>query len=140
MNSFAEENLKSYQVWHHRLTLLLHLSPTLSTGLQEEIDFVHASLLRDTKNYHTWSYLHWIFSHFSALDAEKGGDRFAEEDWEKELAWCEGMLDSDLKIGEVEEEEVKGDGRNNSAWGWRWYLTMARGGVQGKKDVEKEIR
>lgn len=31
--------------------------------------------------------------------------------WAKELAWCEEMLGDDA--------------RNNSAWGWRWFLRMA---------------
>jgi protein farnesyltransferase/geranylgeranyltransferase type-1 subunit alpha len=143
MNSFASENLKSYQVWHHRLTLLTHLNPDLAL-LKKEISFIHESLIPDTKNYHTWSYLHWIYTRFSSLSEDMGGPRFGEKDWDAEKAWCEAMLDSEGVIGKEEGEEgedvlVNGDGRNNSAWGWRWYLMVSREGARGKTDVEGEV-
>lgn len=87
---------------HHRLLLLTQLSPEDPTP---EIEFIHAALLPDPKNYHTWAYLHWLYCHFSALG------RITPAMWDKELAWCEKML--------------KDDARNNSAWGWRWFLRMA---------------
>lgn len=87
---------------HHRLLLLTQLSPADPTP---EIEFIHAALLPDPKNYHTWAYLHWLYCHFSALG------RITAEMWDKELKWCEEML--------------KEDARNNSAWGWRWFLRMA---------------
>lgn len=109
MNEFARVNLKSYQVWHHRLTLMTHISPK---DPQEEIDYIHEALLPDPKNYHTWAYLHWLFSHFA--------DRITEKQWDEEQVWCESLL--------------KSDARNNSAWGWRWYLYITR-----SKDASKEI-
>ncbi|RXK41121.1 protein farnesyltransferase/geranylgeranyltransferase type-1 subunit alpha [Tremella mesenterica] len=115
MNSFARENLKSYQVWHHRLLLLTHISPEHPT---EEIDYIHESLLPDAKNYHTWAYLHWLYSHFSSLG------RISEKEWSEELRWCEEM--------------IRVDGRNNSAWGWRWFLRISRPGAEGIKDDGKE--
>lgn len=39
--------------------------------------------------------------------------------WADELQWCEGM--------------IADDGRNNSAWGWRWFLRMARPDADGNK-------
>lgn len=103
---------------HHRLTLLTHLSPP---SPQAEIDFIHNALLPDPKNYHTWAYLHWIYSHFSTLG------RISEQDWQAELEWCEELL--------------RVDGRNNSAWGWRWFLRISRPGasVDGKAKGEEEI-
>lgn len=83
---------------HHRLLLMTHLSPDPTT----EIQFIHDSLLPDPKNYHTWAYLHWLYSHFPRTDAE----------YSEELAWCTEML--------------RIDPRNNSAWGWRWFLCIAR--------------
>jgi protein farnesyltransferase/geranylgeranyltransferase type-1 subunit alpha len=109
MNEFARVNLKSYQVWHHRLILMTHISPK---DPQEEIDYIHEALLPDPKNYHTWAYLHWLFSHFA--------DRITEKQWDEEQVWCESLL--------------KSDARNNSAWGWRWYLYITR-----SKDASKEI-
>lgn len=87
---------------HHRLLLLSHLSPE-DPG--KEIEFIHESLIPDAKNYHTWAYLHWLYCHFSSLG------RISPERWASELVWCEEMLANDP--------------RNNSAWGWRWFLRMA---------------
>lgn len=115
MNEFARENLKSYQVWHHRLLLLEKISPEHPT---KEIDYAHDSLIPDPKNYHTWAYLHWLYSHFSSLS------RISEPEWAAEQAWCDEML--------------RTDGRNNSAWGWRWYLRIARPGAPGGEDGGKE--
>ncbi|WVO13488.1 hypothetical protein L204_101108 [Cryptococcus depauperatus] len=103
MNEFAVQNLKSYQVWHHRLLVLSHLSPKDPTF---EIEYIHESLLPDPKNYHTWAYLHWLYSHFHTLG------RISDQQWKEELAWCTEML--------------RVDGRNNSVWGWRWYLKVSR--------------
>ncbi|OCF42197.1 protein farnesyltransferase/geranylgeranyltransferase type-1 subunit alpha [Kwoniella heveanensis CBS 569] len=114
MNEFAIQNLKSYQVWHHRLLLLTHISPE---DPQFEIEYIHQSLLPDPKNYHTWAYLHWLYSHFYTLD------RISDKQWADELRWCEEML--------------RVDGRNNSAWGWRWYLRVARPGADTGKDALK---
>jgi protein farnesyltransferase/geranylgeranyltransferase type-1 subunit alpha len=116
MNEFARESLKSYQVWHHRLLLLDALSPDDPAS---EVEFIHNSLVPDPKNYHTWAYLHWLYCHFSGLG------RITEARWAEELAWCDEMLEA--------------DGRNNSAWGWRWFLRMARPGVEGKNG-EEEIK
>lgn len=137
MNEFARENLKSYQVWyastsltsnleptpsrtnahfrHHRLNLLTHISPSSPSS---EIDYIHTSLLPDPKNYHTWAYLHWLYSHFSTLG------RISEKDWDDELRWCEELL--------------RVDGRNNSAWGWRWFLRMGRPGAKGPEEGGKD--
>lgn len=112
MNSFARDNLKSYQVWHHRLLLMTEMSPDPAS----EIEFIHTSLLPDPKNYHTWAYLHWLYSHFSQLG------KITDEQWRAELAWCDEMLAD--------------DGRNNSAWGWRWFLTMSRPGAARSADDE----
>ncbi|WWD19103.1 hypothetical protein CI109_103561 [Kwoniella shandongensis] len=116
MNAFAVENLKSYQVWHHRLLLLTHISPQDPSS---EIDYIHQALLPDPKNYHTWAYLHWLYSHFSTLG------RIPDEQWKHEQQWCEEML--------------RVDGRNNSAWGWRWFLRVARpGAATSQADGVKE--
>jgi protein farnesyltransferase/geranylgeranyltransferase type-1 subunit alpha len=101
-------------VRHHRLLLLTEISPQSPS---KEIDYIHDSLLPDPKNYHTWAYLHWLYSHFSSLG------RISEADWDREVRWCEEML--------------RTDGRNNSAWGWRWFLMMSRPGGKGTQDGGK---
>ncbi|KAJ9108994.1 hypothetical protein QFC21_000320 [Naganishia friedmannii] len=159
MNEFAEENLKSYQVWHHRLTLITHMEPQLAE-LTKEIEFIHDSLMPDPKNYHTWAYLNWLYSSFSNLPEERGGDRFYSQSWNAELEWCERMLDSNhrfLRARSLEDQDRqsekiqslsddddergevigRGDGRNNSAWNWRWYLVITRRGA--KPDVGTEL-
>lgn len=108
--------------------LLTHLQPELPK-LREEIAFIHASLLPDAKNYHTWAYLHWLFAHFA--------DRIDDRTHQEELEWCELMLDSEMVIV-GEDEDSKGDGRNNSAWAWRWYLMVSR--AQAPRDSEREIQ
>lgn len=149
---------------HHRLTLITHLQPDLQ-GLRREIDFIHNSLMPDTKNYHTWAYLNWLYSHFSKPPESQGGNRFTEESWAEEITWCNNMLDSDFKfrgpsaaalideappevqgkivpLDENTEEEGpvigRGDGRNNSAWSWRWHLMIARKGAKPDPVVELE--
>jgi protein farnesyltransferase/geranylgeranyltransferase type-1 subunit alpha len=82
---------------------MTHISPA---SPQAEIDYIHTSLLPDPKNYHTWAYLHWLFSHFHTLG------RITPKMWQGEQRWCDEML--------------RVDGRNNSAWGWRWFLMIAR--------------
>jgi protein farnesyltransferase/geranylgeranyltransferase type-1 subunit alpha len=96
---------------HHRLLLISEISPLHPT---KEINYIHESLLPDPKNYHTWAYLHWLYSHFSALG------RISEEEWAQEQCWCEEML--------------RTDGRNNSAWGWRWFLMVSRPSAPALKD------
>jgi len=118
MNEFARENLKSYQVWHHRLLLIKHLAPS---SLLPEISFIHASLLPDPKNYHTWAYLHWLYAYFSSSEVVAvHGPRIGEAEWEAERKWSEEM--------------VEADGRNNSAWSWRWFLVFGREGAKGGEE------
>jgi protein farnesyltransferase/geranylgeranyltransferase type-1 subunit alpha len=101
---------------HHRLLLVTELSPT---DLASEVEFIHTSLLPDPKNYHTWAYLHWLYSHFSELG------RITPAMWAAELAWCESL--------------IADDGRNNSAWGWRWFLRMAWPDAAGAADPTSEL-
>lgn len=128
MNEFARVSLKNYQVWcvftptvlelsvrHHRLLLMSRISPEDPVT---EIDYIHESLLPDPKNYHTWAYLHWLYSHFSSLG------RISEKRWAEEQRWCDEIL--------------RTDSRNNSAWGWRWFLRMARPGAEGVKEEGRE--
>lgn len=132
--------------------------------LQQEINFIHNSLMPDTKNYHTWAYLNWLYSHFSNLPEAQGGNRFSEESWAKELDWCNNMLDSGFQFREAgtgqsvnhghlgKESDIpsdsngqeageivgRGDGRNNSAWSWRWHLVIARKGATPDPGTEIE--
>lgn len=132
---------------------MTHIEPELPL-LRQEIDFIHAALLPDAKNYHTWAYLHWLFSHFDKLGRfrDEAGQRTIAE----EIEWCELMLDSEVTLlnplsvaavsdgadygeNDDDDDEInKGDGRNNSAWAWRWYLMISRNGAE--KNTDKEIQ
>jgi protein farnesyltransferase/geranylgeranyltransferase type-1 subunit alpha len=48
------------------------------------------------------------------------GSKVGPTDWDEERSWCEEM--------------VRSDGRNNSAWAWRWYLVFGREGAQGREE------
>lgn len=92
---------------------MTHISPSDPTF---EINYIHDALLPDPKNYHTWAYLHWLYSHFSELG------RISDSQWKAEEDWCDELL--------------RTDGRNNSAWGWRWYLRISRPGATGRSQEE----
>jgi protein farnesyltransferase/geranylgeranyltransferase type-1 subunit alpha len=94
---------------------MTHISPA---DPAPEIEYIHDALMPDPKNYHTWAYLHWLYSHFSELG------RISDAQWASEEAWCAEMLHT--------------DGRNNSAWGWRWFLRVARPGAKGRGQDEVE--
>jgi protein farnesyltransferase/geranylgeranyltransferase type-1 subunit alpha len=103
---------------HHRLLLMTAISPNSPI---EEINYIHDALIPDPKNYHTWAYLHWIYSHFHTLG------RISDKEWKDELVWCEELL--------------RVDGRNNSAWGWRWFLRVSRPGAEGtRNEGQDEIK
>ena len=92
------------------------LNPTHPSN---EIKFIHQALLPDPKNYHTWAYLHWLYSFFTP--------KLSAEDWVDELKWCESMIEDDA--------------RNNSAWAWRWFLRCARDGAKTRKEGgDEELR
>ncbi|EKM57639.1 uncharacterized protein PHACADRAFT_251373 [Phanerochaete carnosa HHB-10118-sp] len=124
MDDFAVNNLKTYQVWHHRRLLITHLTvstpgakPTadpLDTA-QAELEFIVHVLDVDTKNYHTWSYRQWLLAHFddSAL-------------WLGELPYVDELLQADV--------------RNNSAWHHRYFVVFGRGSkAQATPAEEAEV-
>lgn len=122
---------------HHRLLCHTRLSPAHPRA---EIEFIHTALQLDTKNYHTWAYLHWTYAHFSALETKEGAadenegpadavgrtGRISREDWEEELRWVAGLLAE--------------DGRNNSAWAWRFFLAFSRPGADASKGAGETER
>jgi protein farnesyltransferase/geranylgeranyltransferase type-1 subunit alpha len=95
MEDLAICYLKTYQVWHHRRLLLIHLKNPLP-----ELLFISNALQEDAKNYHTWAYRQWILNHF----ASELGDKV----WEDEINFAETMVDEDV--------------RNNSAWHHRFHV------------------
>lgn len=63
-----------------------------------ELAFLMRMFNQDAKNYHVWSYRHWLVRHFSL--------------WDSELPFIESLLFEDV--------------RNNSAWNHRWFVVFCR--------------
>jgi protein farnesyltransferase/geranylgeranyltransferase type-1 subunit alpha len=114
MEDIAIRYLKTYQVWHHRRLLLIHLKNPLP-----ELLFISNALQSDAKNYHTWAYRQWILNHFV-------GD-LSEEVWEDELSFAEHMLEEDV--------------RNNSAWHHRFFVVWHPSSKESKGELlRRELR
>lgn len=79
---------------HHRQIIMSHI-PTLPPN---EFAFLARMFNQDAKNYHVWSYRHWLVRHFSL--------------WDSELPYIESLLLEDV--------------RNNSAWNHRWFVVFCR--------------
>ncbi|KAF2090788.1 protein prenylyltransferase [Saccharata proteae CBS 121410] len=63
LNPTALRNLKNYQIWHHRQTMIENLG-----SADGEQAFVASMLEKDTKNYHVWSYRQWLVRRFDLWD------------------------------------------------------------------------
>ncbi|QSS62178.1 CaaX farnesyltransferase alpha subunit Ram2 [Histoplasma capsulatum] len=96
-------NPAHYTVWHHR-QLIMSNSQSFPTLPANEQQFLMQMLALDSKNYHVWTYRHWLVRHFKLWDHPQ------------ELADVEALIDQDV--------------RNNSAWNHRWTLKFGpRGAV-----------
>ncbi|QSS56236.1 CaaX farnesyltransferase alpha subunit Ram2 [Histoplasma capsulatum var. duboisii H88] len=103
VNKLALQYLKNYQIWHHR-QLIMSNSQSFPTLPANEQQFLMQMLALDSKNYHVWTYRHWLVRHFKLWDHPQ------------ELADVEALIDQDV--------------RNNSAWNHRWTLKFGpRGAV-----------
>ncbi|KAI0403654.1 putative geranylgeranyltransferase type I alpha subunit [Xylaria palmicola] len=105
LNAVSLENLKNYQIWHHRQLLIdLHL-PTIQSDeaavtalARDEQNFLTEILGKDTKNYHVWSYRQYIVRKLGLWDSAD------------EMRSTELMITKDV--------------RNNSAWSHRFFLVF----------------
>ncbi|KAK3299327.1 uncharacterized protein B0H64DRAFT_388104 [Chaetomium fimeti] len=103
LNGVALENLKNYQIWHHRHLLVENYHPLIAADPSAVAEFAAAErsflqkiLAEDTKNYHVWSYRSYLVGKFNLFNDGE------------ELAAIEAMIDDDV--------------RNNSAWSHRFFL------------------
>lgn len=106
LNGVALENLKNYQIWHHRHLLVENYFPSIADKPDEiakfaasERAFLKEILAEDTKNYHVWSYRSYLVGKLSMWDSEE------------ELQAVEALIDQDV--------------RNNSAWSHRFFLVFS---------------
>lgn len=109
LNEVSLENLKNYQIWHHRQLLLNYYYPILTSEsadpaqaindlAKSERDFIGVMLKEDTKNYHVWSYRQALVKKLEQFNVA-------------ELASTQNLIEDDV--------------RNNSAWSHRFFLTFA---------------
>ncbi|KAJ5571976.1 hypothetical protein N7535_005636 [Penicillium sp. DV-2018c] len=117
LNDVSLKYLKNYQIWHHRQVLLSSKShfPTIPP---KETTFLMEMFAQDSKNYHVWTYRHWLVRHFKLWDSPQ------------ELEDVESLLKADI--------------RNNSAWNHRYMLrfgprdtALPDAGMVNAGDVEK---
>ncbi|KAI1259367.1 hypothetical protein F5Y18DRAFT_420757 [Xylariaceae sp. FL1019] len=105
LNRVSLENLKNYQIWHHRQLLIEEFSEVESHGakrselVKSERNFITRILEKDTKNYHVWSYRQFLVSKLGLWDLEE------------EMTSVNDMIKQDV--------------RNNSAWSHRFFLVFS---------------
>ncbi|RDA93014.1 hypothetical protein CP533_0715 [Ophiocordyceps camponoti-saundersi (nom. inval.)] len=105
LNQLALENLKNYQIWHHRQLLVEHYFPIIAGDDEavkafgsSETSFIATMLAQDTKNYHVWSYRQYLVEKLGLWTAT-------------ELASTQSFIETDV--------------RNNSAWSHRFFLVFS---------------
>jgi len=94
--------LKNYQIWHHREMVIKRMPPNSHL---HELEFLSTVLNGDTKNYHAWTYRHWVVEHFDY--------------WDNELEYTHDLITRDV--------------RNNSAWSHR-FTVMQHFNFEGLSD------
>jgi protein farnesyltransferase/geranylgeranyltransferase type-1 subunit alpha len=104
MDELAMEEMKTYQVWHHRRLLFAE-----TRNAVPELKFIEKTLEIDAKNYHTWSHRQWVLAYLND-----------DSLWDGELEYVERMLEKDL--------------RNNSAWHHRFFIVFQSGVREGEDD------
>ncbi|KAL1624903.1 CAAX geranylgeranyltransferase alpha subunit [Diplodia seriata] len=84
LNAAALRNLKNYQIWHHRQTIVDALGDAAG-----EQDFIARMLAKDAKNYHVWSYRQWLVRRFGLwADGElEAVEALLREDVRNNSAW-----------------------------------------------------
>lgn len=109
LNQVALENLKNYQIWHHRQLLVDYYYPDLSAKAEQEPailtnfanserQFIETMLQEDSKNYHVWSYRQALVRKLNIFNIT-------------ELAATQNLIEADV--------------RNNSAWSHRFFLMFS---------------
>ncbi|CEN61856.1 Putative CaaX farnesyltransferase alpha subunit [Aspergillus calidoustus] len=90
-----ERGIDANSYRHHRQVIMSSRDhfPTLPA---KEMDFLMEMFAQDSKNYHVWTYRHWLVRHFELWDSPR------------EIADINSLINSDV--------------RNNSAWNHRYML------------------
>eukprot|EP00759_Apiculatamorpha_spiralis_P041185 PhF_6_TR39804/c0_g1_i1/m.59193/K05955/FNTA; protein farnesyltransferase/geranylgeranyltransferase type-1 subunit alpha len=104
---------KNFQIWHHRrdLITLWGESPQPTPYPTDERDLCLQIHQDDEKNYHVWSHRKWFVERFKLFDGEV----------------------------EMTDKFLADDVYNNSAWNYRYFALVARGGDLPDGVRENEI-
>ena len=86
-----------------------------------ELGFTTRALAFDSKNYHTWAYRQWVFSHFYEKPEAEEYQKYCDE----ELEFTRHLLLADV--------------RNNSAWNHRFFITFRRTQPANDEIIQREI-
>lgn len=134
LDALVKVHLKNYQVWYVQLLAvailrILHITRRQHRRLivlalndpSRELNFTTRALAFDSKNYHTWAYRQWAFSHFF----EKPESQTYQKDCEDELEFTRHLLLADV--------------RNNSAWNHRFFIVFRRTQPAPADIVQREI-
>ncbi|KAJ6104440.1 hypothetical protein N7523_010760 [Penicillium sp. IBT 18751x] len=95
LNGVSLKYLKNYQIWSHR-QILMGSETHFPTLPPKELPFLMEMFAQDSKNYHVWTYRHWLVRRFGLWDHPR------------ELEDVDALLKADV--------------RNNSAWNHRYML------------------
>lgn len=122
LNEVALDNLKNYQIWHHRQLLLDRYVPTIADDTaaikalaRSETQFLLLMLREDTKNYHVWTYRQYLVRKLGMWDAQ-------------ELGATQSLIEEDV--------------RNNSAWSHRFFLVFSNpdASTPGCGPTERDVK
>lgn len=137
LDALVKLHLKNYQVWsvlvrmaspgssaelasyccrQHRRAIVLALDDS-----SRELGFTTRALAFDSKNYHTWAYRQWVFSHFY----EKPDSEDYQKNCADELEFTRHLLQADV--------------RNNSAWNHRFFVVFRRTQPASEDVIQREI-
>lgn len=105
LNEVSLNNLKNYQIWHHRRLVMDHYVPAIQSSPEKiaelaksEQKFLEQILAEDTKNYHVWSYRQYMVPKLGIFG-------------ESEVAAANELIEEDV--------------RNNSAWSHRFFIVFS---------------
>ncbi|KAJ3336297.1 CAAX geranylgeranyltransferase alpha subunit [Kappamyces sp. JEL0680] len=149
LNEMAQDNPKSYQIWHARRALMEQATTPMA-----ELSFINSLLAEDSKNYHAWAYRQWVVSTFSLWDWElQDIERLIQEDVRNNSAWNQRffvvnnrpspVFDDSVLIGELEYalKWIDMAASNESPWNYlQGVLTLGSRSLQDFPKVVARIQ
>lgn len=94
--TYPPQNRQTYNSYRHHRQIIMSSKKHFPTLPAAEPDFLMDMFAQDSKNYHVWTYRHWLVRHFNLWDSPR------------EIRDVETLIEQDV--------------RNNSAWNHRYIL------------------